>query len=99
MKGGGGCWGAGSQPMSTAVHRNPKKLWKSNSIFKLWLVVLVYMKKNVQCMKEPDDCRIIELFLLLWNTRPSSTMNRVLFVPRILRRCPVKTGPVRLSKL
>jgi hypothetical protein len=32
---GGG--GAGSQPMSTAVHRSPIKLWRSNSIFNLWL--------------------------------------------------------------
>ena len=27
---------AGSQPMSTAVHRSPKKLWRSNVIFNLW---------------------------------------------------------------
>jgi hypothetical protein len=30
--GGGGI--VGSQPMSTAVHRSPNKLWRSNSIFK-----------------------------------------------------------------
>jgi hypothetical protein len=28
---------AGSQPMSTAVHRSPNKLWRSSSIFNLWL--------------------------------------------------------------
>ncbi len=28
---------AGSQPMSTAVHRSPNKLWRSNSIFNLWV--------------------------------------------------------------
>jgi hypothetical protein len=28
---------AGSQLMSTAVHRSPNKLWRSNSIFNLWL--------------------------------------------------------------
>ncbi len=28
----------GSQPMSIVVHRSPNKLWKSNSIFKLWHV-------------------------------------------------------------
>ncbi len=33
--GGGGV--AGSQLMSTAVHRSPNKLWRSNSIFKLWV--------------------------------------------------------------
>ncbi len=27
---------AGSQPMSTAVHRSPNKLWRSNTIFNLW---------------------------------------------------------------
>jgi hypothetical protein len=32
---GGGGEVAGSQPMSTAVHRSPIKLWRSNSIFKL----------------------------------------------------------------
>ncbi len=33
---GGGEGVAGSQPMSTAVHRSPNKLWRSNSIFNLW---------------------------------------------------------------
>ncbi len=33
--GGGGV--AGSQPMSTAVHRSPNKLWRSNSFFSLCL--------------------------------------------------------------
>jgi hypothetical protein len=28
---------AGSQQMSTAVHRRPNKLWRSNSIFNLWM--------------------------------------------------------------
>ncbi len=27
---------AGCQPISTAVHRSPNKLWRSNSIFNLW---------------------------------------------------------------
>ncbi len=34
MRGGGEV--AGSQPMSTAVHRSPNKLWSSNSIYNLW---------------------------------------------------------------
>ncbi len=33
---GGGRGGAGSQPMGTAVHRSPNKLWRSNSIFNMW---------------------------------------------------------------
>jgi hypothetical protein len=32
---GGGGGVAGSQPMRTAEHRNPNKLWRSNSIFNL----------------------------------------------------------------
>jgi hypothetical protein len=34
-RGGVGCV-AGSQPMSTAIHWSPNKLWRSNSIFNLW---------------------------------------------------------------
>ncbi len=34
--GGRGGGVAGSQPISTAVHRSPNKLWRSNSIFNLW---------------------------------------------------------------
>jgi hypothetical protein len=32
---------AGSQPMSTAIHRSPNKLWRSNSI---WFSVLALFK-------------------------------------------------------
>jgi hypothetical protein len=28
----------GSQPLNTAVHRSPNKLWRSNSIFNLWWI-------------------------------------------------------------
>jgi hypothetical protein len=31
---------AGSQPMSTAVHRSPNKLWRSHSIFNLYIVTI-----------------------------------------------------------
>ncbi len=34
---GGGGRVAGSQPRSAAVNRSPNKLWKSNSIFNVWL--------------------------------------------------------------
>ncbi len=34
---GGGRGVAESQPMCTAVHRSTNKLWRSNSIFNLWL--------------------------------------------------------------
>ncbi len=37
MRGEGGGGVAGSQPMSTPVHRSPNKLWRTNSIFNLWL--------------------------------------------------------------
>jgi hypothetical protein len=36
-----GVWGfAGSQPMITAVHRSSNKLWRSNSIFNIYLELL-----------------------------------------------------------
>ncbi len=41
---------AGSQPMSTAVHRSPNELWCSNFIINLWVKILktyfVYMQVN-----------------------------------------------------
>ncbi len=45
------CWGggegvAGSQPMSTAVHRRPNKLWRSNSIFNLCIKIF-YSKLSI----------------------------------------------------
>jgi hypothetical protein len=35
MRGEGGGGAAGSQPMSTSVHRSPNKIWKYTSIFNL----------------------------------------------------------------
>ncbi len=47
---------AGSQPMSTAVHRNPNKLWRSSSIFNLSLEEMrrggygqLLVCKNINC--------------------------------------------------
>ncbi len=37
--GGGGGGVARSQPMTTAVHRSPNKLWRSNCIFNLWFTL------------------------------------------------------------
>ncbi len=42
----------GSQPMSTAVHRSPNKLWRSNSIFNLWWYRTVYRISSYQRFKE-----------------------------------------------
>ncbi len=39
--GGGG--DARSQPMSTAVHRSPNKLWRSNSIYSLCPIYLSFL--------------------------------------------------------
>jgi hypothetical protein len=41
MRGGeeGGCR-VSAQPMRTAVHRSPNKLWRSNSIYNLWFTLL-----------------------------------------------------------
>jgi hypothetical protein len=32
---------AGSQPLSTAVHMEPKKLWRPNYVFNLWSLITV----------------------------------------------------------
>jgi hypothetical protein len=42
--GGGGPGVAGSQPMSTAVHRSPSKLWRSNSIFNLLYCFIMFLE-------------------------------------------------------
>ncbi len=39
----------GSQPMSTAVHRIPNKLWRSNSIFNLWSSATVPLVQHDVC--------------------------------------------------
>jgi hypothetical protein len=33
---------AGYQPMSTAVHRSPNNYWRSNAIFNLWFLLVLY---------------------------------------------------------
>jgi hypothetical protein len=50
-RGGGGV--AGSQPMSTAVHRSPNKLWSSNSIFNLWFTLFFFSTASVVAFKVP----------------------------------------------
>ncbi len=45
MRGEGGA--ARSQPMSTAVHMSPNKLWRSNSIFNLWCTAVQERERSV----------------------------------------------------
>ncbi len=47
---------AGSQPMSTDVHRSPKKLWRYNSIFKLWFYNTVWFYFSAMRMERPQRC-------------------------------------------
>ncbi len=66
---GGGEGVAGSQPMSTAVHRSPNKLRKSNSIFNLWLFSF-YRKSlgSLSCL----SCPIVYIvYILLCDKQPS----------------------------
>ncbi len=44
-RGGGGGW-AGSQPMSTAVHRSPNRLWRYNTVFNLRFAYMQTSLKN-----------------------------------------------------
>ncbi len=39
----------GSQPMSTAVHRSPNKLWRSNSKFNLWFPPTQWNLRGGRC--------------------------------------------------
>jgi hypothetical protein len=39
----------GSQPMSTAVHRSPSKLWRSNSKFNLWFPPTQWNLRGGRC--------------------------------------------------
>ncbi len=40
-----------SQPMSTAVHRSPNKLWRSNSIFNLWYTVSPLLRESIDARR------------------------------------------------
>jgi hypothetical protein len=61
--GGGGV--AESQPLSTAVHRSPNKLWRSNSIFNLWhrsFIRPLIMETVV------SSCTSVDSMVTLYNT-------------------------------
>ncbi len=50
-----GGWGiAGSQPMSSAVHRSPNKLWRSNSIFNLWYQLWHGEQRYIKFLLQPS---------------------------------------------
>jgi hypothetical protein len=44
---------AGSQPMSTVVHRSPNKLWRSNSIFN-WNLESKTFDTDPECTRVPE---------------------------------------------
>ncbi len=69
---------AGSQPMSTAVHMSPNKLWRSNSIFKLWFQFSMKQKqKKLKQQKHYWKKMYVSLVCLIrWNsTRTGSSMH------------------------
>ncbi len=54
---GGGASCAVSQPMSTAVHRSPNKLRRSNSIFTLWVVWFCFLPTPIPLFLSLPVCR------------------------------------------
>ncbi len=42
---------AGSQPVSTAVHRSPNKVWRSNSIFNLFFLWIIPLDSFTPALK------------------------------------------------
>jgi hypothetical protein len=63
---------AGSQPMSTAVHRSPNKLWRSNSIFNLCsggLLILLLSAAYISTGRSQFSSLLVEIsFRLLTST-------------------------------
>ncbi len=54
---------AGSQPMSTAVHRSPNKLWRSNSIFNLCLRPSIMLMNQEQELENHVENLLDDEFL------------------------------------
>jgi hypothetical protein len=63
MRGEGGV--AGSQPMSTAVHRSPNKLWRSNSIFDLWHRSFI---RSLIMETIDSSCTSVDSMVTIYNT-------------------------------
>jgi hypothetical protein len=57
---------AGSQLMSTAVHRSPNKLWRSNSIFNLCCRGFKFEFMS----NEPEFVNLFLLLVFLWISFP-----------------------------
>ncbi len=69
-------WGEGgvaeSQPMSTAVHRSPDKLWRSKNIFNLWR----NRTASNLCTFQPE---LVDLFTQLTNRKAVGLIRWVLY--------------------
>ena len=70
---------AGSQPMSTAEHRSPNKLWRSNSIFNLCAFSSLLSKdlneEDFLCIEEHANLSII--FYICYFFRRHQFMNQL----------------------
>ncbi len=65
---------AGSRPMSTAVHRSPNKLWRSISIFNLWLMNDKYTRRPLT--EEVQIRPILYPFAILFASKAEERMGR-----------------------
>jgi hypothetical protein len=74
----GGTGVAGSQPMSTAVHRSPNKLWRSNSIFNLPEALQESGVHGHDVLGEHAHCRVLVLQLSAPPTTPATQDMRIL---------------------
>ncbi len=58
-----------SHLMNTAVHRSPNKLWRSNSIFNLWLAALLKTAVNVSWDKRYSNPSHIHQYCIVTYAR------------------------------
>ncbi len=83
MRGGEGV--AGSQPMSTAVLRSLNKLWRSNSIFYLWLISLWWLQSASTGRRTETGttsrCAFAQMsFATVRSTRRENNINYLLYL-------------------
>jgi hypothetical protein len=74
---------AGSQPLSTAVQRSPNKLWRSYSIFNLWvgLFLWIYFIDNYKDRVIISFLPVTDIFCIRNNR--STNLQNIAFTPHI----------------
>jgi hypothetical protein len=68
---------AGSLPMSTAVHRSPNKLWRSNSIFNLCIFASKCRFQVLVGYKSIDQLYSFILRIKLYDLKTEVNQNKV----------------------